>query len=101
MGKIIKVKKSVISEAVLITDKASEFLVREWLEGMGVTDADLQDLINRRVWFMRDPGSEIVYLVPGETFEKNFEQVEEVPITEPEDELGDIPDEIKNFTFPS
>lgn len=79
MGNIRVVTKTQLSEAIQINTPEEEAVVREWLSGMGVVDPDLKPLQEKNFWFLRDEGSEIVYLSSAEDFEKNFktEDIEE------------------------
>ena len=78
----ITVRKIVPAEAILITTPEDEDAVRTWLaELIGdpqvAQETDLTDLIDAHVWFLRDHGSTIVYIVPAADFITNYEEVNE------------------------
>lgn len=76
MGNIRVVRKTQLSEAIQINTPEEEAVVREWLSAMGVVDADLKPLQEKNFWFLRDEGSEIVYVSPEEDFKQTFETVD-------------------------
>lgn len=75
---ILKVRKTIISEAIQINSPEDEAQVREWLkEFLGEATAqaaNLEQLKSSRVYFMRDSGSPIVYITGVGEFEKDYEE---------------------------
>jgi len=93
MGKQLTVRKTVLSDAILIKTLEEEAVVRAWLGELigdqGEADAlDLTDLIEADTWFMRDHNSTIVYITSNIDFPYQFELVGDTEIpTLPEAEF--------------
>jgi len=92
MGKIVTIKKTTPAQAVKITTPEEEKVVRGWLADMFVAEypdqistreqaeelaeaQELEPVVQAGFWFARDHGSNIVYMIEPDEFEKAHEVV--------------------------
>lgn len=82
MGTIITARKVRLTEAVQINSEEEEKIVRQWIaESYGDEEAgksaDLEELKSKHFYFMRDKGSNILFLMHPADFLSDYEEVSE------------------------
>jgi len=88
MGRIVRIQKTLLADAIHMDTPEDERTIREWFaehfEALGESAAeafasavaiDLSDLTQNDFWVARDFGTKILYFIPGDSFESNFQVI--------------------------
>lgn len=76
----IRVKKTVLADAIQINSPEDERIVLQWLEEMTGNPSEgayLDDLKESGAYLLRDDGDKLIYVMSKAHFEKNYERVDD------------------------